>query len=326
MKKGIIISVQLISLAVILAVSSFAWFQISIQNNLSPVDVPTKDGGEFVFSKNQYVEEALAPAKLKKGVLSGQTDSKWKIDGIEVPTGEALLPRTKIDDETGYTIYDVSSEGKMQFKADGYQDYFEYPATIIYSQYRFIASGSNMKFSFDVYYPKLNAVIKENEVIDEEKLATDFNKLTQVDALSFNFFVTPYDSLYTLTEEELQSASTSIGTSNSGKKTIENVLSNKVTESGKYMDLYGKEPLITVNGANPEAKETQVKSARISSTKQNSDPTKQFYSFSLKELDTLKYSGYNLIVEAYYSLPDMLIEGNVPLNGEFLLYFNVSKV
>lgn len=317
MKKSIVIAIQLMSLSAILAVSTFAWFKVTFNSGQPTVTIPTDDkGSEFVFAKNEFIEEALAPAKLKKGVLSGA----GKIDENDVPTGEGLLPRTKVVD--GKTVYDVTDDGRMQFKNDAnLDDYFEYPSTLIYSQYRFIASGENMRFTFEVYYPKLNETIDDEAELDISK----FNKLKQIETLNFNFFVTPYESTYTLSQEELQKASTSIGTANAGKITIENTLANKVTSSTDHMILCGKGTPINIDGTG-SSKENQVKSGRINTVKNKNASTNSYtYTFELTNLPVTQFAGYNLIVEAYYALPDMLIDGNVPLNGEFVLMFNVSR-
>ena len=112
-----------------------------------------------------------------------------------------------------------------------------------------------MRFTFEVYYPKLNESINDEEAVD----ITKFDKLKQIEALNFNFFVTPYESTYTLTQEELQNASTSIGSANMGKITIENTLANKVTDSENHMILCGKGTPINVDGTDFNKKEEQVK-------------------------------------------------------------------
>lgn len=337
MKKSIVIAIQLMSLSAILAVSTFAWFKVTFNAGQNTITIPTDDtGSEFVFAKNQMIEEALAPAKLKKGVLSDVTNGVATIDGHDTLTGKYLLPGIKTNDQ-GYTEYCVE-EGRMKFQTnpDPNKDlntYFDYPSTLIYSQYRFMASGPNMRFTFGVYYPKLDVALNEDGevigndgnpvVINKDNISTYYNRLEQIEALNFNFFVTPYDNTYTLNDEELQKASTSIGTANAGKITIENTLSNKVKESGKNMILCGKGATpIDINGASASAKEEQVKSGRIESTKNEVDKT---YKIELTNLPITQFAGYNLIVESYYALPDMLVEGNLPLSCKFLLLFNVEK-
>ncbi len=323
MKKSILFIAEISSLAVLLAVSSFAWFQITTNiNNPDNLVINTKDEAEFIFAKNEFIDEALAPAKLKKGVLVKDESNNWTFDGTnKVPTGTDLLPKTTTGDSG--TEYFVNSEGRMVSKTVNgidYSEYFDYPSTVVYSQYRFIAFSKEITFNFDVYYPKISTQIDYDKTLTKADLDRDFIKFTQEGALTFNFFVIPYHDDYTLTPDELRIASTSIGTANAGKKTIENVLVNHNTNAVQTngMKLCGMD-----SGVISAKQESDI--VRINATKPTDATTNPYsYTFSLKNLPISDYSGYNLIVETYYSVADMFVDSNIPLSGEFVLNFKVN--
>lgn len=286
MKKFTLLSVSLLSLSIVMAVSSFAWFQLKNNGQLNE-DIPTKGGIEILFSQIGDVDEAMMPASLKKGVVS---NVDGLIDGSEyVPSGEDLLPK-KVDYE--YPAGSLITENK----------YLEYPASIVYNQFQFLSTYDSVSFKFFVRYFNVN-----------DPLDTDIElltKFTQGEALTFNFFLLDTK----LTDQELESIST-----------VKNSINDKVTvESLFVLKTNTDDDFKLNNSGNISTKELTKEQVRNNyCITSNFDSTDSSYNFELTNLT--KNKDYYLIVESYYSLPDQMIEGNLPLTGKFVLDINYSQ-
>jgi hypothetical protein len=246
-----------------------------------------RGGIEILFSQIGDVEEAMMPASLKKGVVS---NIDGLIDGSEyVPSDEDLLPK-KVDYE--YPAGSLITENK----------YLEYPASIVYNQFQFLTTYNSVSFKFFVRYFNVN-----------DPLDTDIElltKFTQGEALTFNFFLLDTK----LTDQELKSIST-VKNSINDKVTVESLFVLKTNTDDKFK---------LNNSGNVSTKELTKEQVRNNyCITSNFDSTDSSYNFELTNLT--KNKDYYLIVESYYSLPDQMIEGNLPLTGKFVLDINYSQ-
>ena len=288
MKKFTLLSVSLLSLSVLMAVSSFAWFQLKNNGQLGE-DIPTKGGIEILFSQIGDVEEAMMPASLKKGVVS---DVNGLIDGEEyVPSNEELLPK-KTNYEYDYVGGNLVTDNK----------YLEYPASIVYNQFQFASIYEAVSFKFFVRYFNVNDSL--DKPIDE------LTKFTQEGALTFNFFLLDTK----LTDDELESIST-VKNNVSEKVTVEHLFEEKAKSDEKFK--------INIQGTKSDANLTKEQVRTNYCISSNFDESDYSYNFNLTGLTT--NTDYYLIVESYYSLPDQMIEGNLPLTGKFVLDINYSQ-
>ena len=288
MKKISLITVSLFSLSVIMAVSSFAWFQLKNNGQLG-IDVNTQDGLEIFFSQTSTVDEAMMPAKLKKGVVSNESGL---IDGEEiVPKGREVLP--KVDSDYNYVINGNSFVSQSE--------YLEYPASIVYNQFELESAFTDLTFTFIVRYFN----------VDDDP-STDISTLDsfmQTEALTFNFFVMNQK----LTNEELDTIST-IKDEASSKVTVDKFLSNKATDLDSTFALKNG-----VNISDSDLTPAEVDSYRLSSTGDNQ--TGIYTVDVVVEQNVTQY----LLIESYYSVPDALIEGNLPLTGKFVLDISYAQ-
>lgn len=283
MKKFTLLSVSLLSLSIVMAVSSFAWFQLKNNGQLD-VDIHTQDGLEIFFSQTGTVDEAMMPAKLKKGVVS--SDSGIIDGGEEVPKGPSVLP--KIDGDYNYVISGNEFVSK--------NEYLEYPASIVYNQFEIESDYIELTFTFKVRYYNV-----DDEVGDDVDSLDIFK---QVDALTFNFFLMNQE----LTDAELDTISTIKSTADT-KVPVEKFLSEKTKEFDTLFALM-KGDNVSNGGIEPN----EVEAFRHTSS---GDKETGVYTVDVKlaDVDLTHY----LLIESYYSVPDALIEGNLPLTGKFVL-------
>lgn len=292
MKKISMLSLSILSLTVVLTVSSFAWFKLLNEGKLN-VNIPTKTGVDIYFSQVDSQEGAMMPAKLKKGVLNGSDD--FYINGQDkVPFGEEVLP--EIDDDYNYII----DEGTFKPK----NRYLEKPASIVYNQFElYIPSqdhdnlNTNLSFSFFVKYYEVDQ--------DEETEVYDLKTFMQTEALAFNFYVLKNNKL---TKDQLNSISTA---------------DQNIVDKIKLEKLFFNEN-ITLN--NDEIFGSLVNFTDIKSYQYQAVGNNQTgeYTFNIKNLN--RDEKYSLLIESYYSLPDALIDGNLPLTGKFVLNMSYKIV
>lgn len=286
MKKFTLLTVSLFSLSVVMAVSSFAWFQLKNNGQLNE-DIPTKGGIEILFSQIGDVDEAMMPASLKKGVVS---NVDGLIDGSEyVPSDEELLPK-KVDYEYPDNKLTTDSE------------YLDYPASIVYNQFQFLTVYEGVSFEFFVKYFNVNDPIDTN--ID------DLTIFTQPKALTFNFFLLDTK----LTDAELESIST-VKNSVDSKVTIESLFESKAKEDETFK--------LNKAGVKSDSNLTKAQVRNNYCIPSEFNENDYCYYFDLTNLTANKE--YYLIIESYYSLPDQMIEGNLPLTGKFVLDINYSQ-
>lgn len=296
MKKMTLFIISIICLVTTLVVSSFAWFAIG-NNGILSKEVSTGRQVAIYFSESGTNEEAMVPAKLKEGVLNehGYVQGSGN-EGIPVPTGRECLPL--VDENYKYVLTNSNLTTHVN-KTTG-DSYLETPATIVYSQFQVVLndynenpSNKNMNIKFDVKYYNVDEIGK-----DVGKLTS----FTQTDALTFNFFVLETE----LTEEQLQTISTKLNSA-LNITTIEDFLvTNKETVRVRKDDM--------VSSEDPNFSLETVESYRY-----ESEVIEGSTSYNLTLRNIVPNQIYYILIESYYSVPDQLVEGNLPLTGKFVL-------
>ncbi len=309
MKKLRLIIVTIICLVTTLVVSSFAWFAIG-NNGVKSHDIVTGRQVAIYFSESGTNEEAMVPAKLKEGVLNDSGYIKGvgedPENDIKVPTGRSCLPQI---DENDYR-YVLTNNNLTPCVDEKTGDcYFEYPATIVYSQFDLILNDNlnqypvNQKLSikFDVKFYNVDD--------PEETEVRDLNPFTQTEALAFNFFVLETQ----LTNEQLKSISTKLD-SDINITTIEDFLI-----TNKNTIVAHKDSMTSDNDPNYSLE--TVGSYRYATTVPNDSTT---YNVTINNM--VPNQTYYILIESYYQVPDQLVEGNLPLTGRFVLDLTYNSV
>lgn len=297
MKKLRLIIISIICLVTTLVVSSFAWFAIG-NNGLLSTPVSTGRQVAIYFSESGTNEEAMVPAKLKEGVLNehGYVQGSGN-EGIPVPTGRECLPL--VDEDYKYVL--TNSNLTTCVNETTGDSYLESPATIVYSQFELVIndyeenpSNQRVNIKFDVKYYNVDD--------DTGIEISDLTSFTQTDALTFNFFILENK----LSEEQLKTISTKLNSS-LNITTIEDFLvTNKETISVHKNDITSKmDPNFTVDRVNDYRYESEV----------IQDST----SYNITIDNIVSNQMYYILIESYYSVPDQLVEGNLPLTGKFVL-------
>ena len=330
MKKMLTISISLMCLSIALAVGSFAWYKLP-NKGLPEATIKTKDQRiNISFALVDSGDASLIPAKLHKGVIN---DSFGHVEGQDdiyrVPTGRGCLPQIFEEPDPkkpGVTPdFNYIKDSKGEFltrksvdKSGNEVDYLVKPATIAYNQFEFqIASGQNdppgkkyaMQFNFQVKYANVDQDINDTEHL---------NSFTQTEALSFNFFFMKGNGLK--------------GTEVKRISTIDNKATDKITVQRALYDSKDQIKLISKAGTLSDStlKINQIDSQyRYEPVMTKVDPDdinspETVYSFELSNLDPdIKYTA---LLETYYRLPGALIKGNLPLTGQFVIFFNSKEI
>ena len=298
MKKLRLIIISIVCLVTTLVVSSFAWFAIG-NNGILSTPVSTGRQVAIYFSESGTNEEAMVPAKLKEGVLNehGYVYGNEE-NGIPVPTGRDCLPQ--IDANYKYVLTNNNLTTHVDHVTG--DSYLESPATIVYSQFNVVIndyvnenpSNQILNIKFDVKYYNVD------EKTDKE--ISELTSFTQTEALAFNFFILETE----LTEDQLKTISTKLNSS-LNITTIEDFLvTNKETVIVHKDDMNSKEdPNFNVNTVDNYRYKSEVieNSTSYNITVENIVPNQMYY----------------VLIESYYSVPDQLVEGNLPLTGKFVL-------
>lgn len=306
MKKMRLIMVTIVCLIATLVVSSFAWFSIGNNGIFShPVSTMNKLVIDFTISGNNG--EAMMPAKLKKGVIN---DPSGTIVGENelVPKDRRVLP--KYDENTWK--YELNEE-KNAFIPQS--EYLETPATIVYSQFEIEvldnehASGTkDVTLTFQVKYYNIE------QLNDETVTINDLSYLKQIGALAFNFFVVENDG--GLSSEELITISTHKGEITESR-TIEDFIVSRNTDQDETNNilLHSKEG----SSSNKVTSCESVGAYRHEVEPLKDDEGKYTYEYSVTFEEFNINQKYYILLESYYSVPDALVEGNLPLTGRFVL-------
>lgn len=298
MKKLRLIIISIVCLVTTLVVSSFAWFAIG-NNGILSTPVSTGRQVAIYFSESGTNEEAMVPAKLKEGVLNenGYVYGDEE-NGIPVPTGRDCLPQ--IDANYKYVLTNNNLTTHLDHVTG--DSYLESPATIVYSQFNVVIndyvnenpSNQILNLKFDVKYYNVD------EKTDKE--ISELTSFTQTEALAFNFFILETE----LSENQLKTISTKLN-STLNITTIEDFLvTNKETVIVHKDDMNSKEdPNFNVNTVDNYRYKSEVieNSTSYNITVENIVPNQMYY----------------VLIESYYSVPDQLVEGNLPLTGKFVL-------
>ena len=294
MKKIRLIIVTIICLVTTLVVSSFAWFAIG-NNGVLSSDIETKNQLVINFASSGSNQEAMMPAKLKKGVINGP---EGYIEGT-IESGlkdDALLPKKE---NWSY----VKENGQLISNSE----YISTPATIVYSQFELnIGSGEengykDLNLSFKVRYYNVDQI---KEGVNKTPIA-DLPLFEQMEALQFNFFIV--EQAGGLTDEQLIEISTNKGTVESNKTIEEFMVKEDVIFHSIDGSSHGEELTLENVGAN------------ISNYRQAAsiDEVNKTYSIRFKNIKINQT--YYILLESYYNIPDALVEGNLPLTGQFVL-------
>lgn len=303
MKKMRLIIVTIICLVTTLVVSSFAWFAIG-NNGILSTDIETRNQLVIDFSLTGSNSEAMMPAKLKKGVINNPSGGIIG-NSVSVPSGPDVLP--KKDSSWKYVVENGSLVSNSE--------YLDTPATIVYSQFALTIESTSetgykdLEFSFKVRYYNVDQ-IKDGE------LKTPIDRLPifeQMNALAFNFYV--IESTGGLTEEQLNKISTNKGTVETNETIEEFMIS---TDSVKF---HSNDCVDHLNGLDLKDDMALIEKIIYS-----------YYRYPAKaiELNEDKYFNvsitniklnqtYYVLLESYYNIPDAMVEGNLPLTGQFVL-------
>lgn len=297
MKKLRLIIISIVCLVTTLVVSSFAWFAIG-NNGLLSTPVSTGRQVAIYFSESGTNEESMVPAKLKEGVLNehGYVYGDEE-NGIPVPTGRDCLPQ--IDENYKYVLTNNNLTTHVDHVTG--DSYFETPATIVYSQFEIVfndynnpnPSNQRLSLKFDVKYYNVD---------DSGKEISELTSFTQTEALAFNFFILETE----LTEDQLRTISTKLNSA-LNITTIEDFLvTNKDTVIVHKNDMNSQQDQnFTVE---------TVDNYRYKSTVM---PASTSYNITVDNI--VPNQIYYVLIESYYSVPDQLVEGNLPLTGKFVL-------
>lgn len=298
MKKLRLIVISIVCLVTALVVSSFAWFVIG-NNGILSTPVSTGRQVAIYFSESGTNEEAMVPAKLKEGVLNenGYVYGDEE-NGIPVPTGRDCLPQ--IDANYKYVLTNNNLTTHVNHVTG--DSYLETPATIVYSQFNVVINDyvnenpSNviLNIKFDVKYYNVD------EKTDKE--ISQLTSFTQTEALAFNFFILETE----LTEDQLKTISTKLNSS-LNITTIEDFLVTNKDSIIVHKDNMNsdEDPNFNVNTVDNYRYKSKVieNSTSYNITVENIVPNQMYY----------------VLIESYYSVPDQLVEGNLPLTGKFVL-------
>jgi len=296
-KKIRLIIVTIVCLVTTLVVSSFAWFAIG-NNGLLSDPIETRNQLVIDFAPAGSNEEAMMPAKLKKGVINSP-EGTIVGNSESVPKGSALLP--KHDDDWNYVVENG------QLITDN--QYLDTPATIVYSQFALEIGSADetgykdLLITFRVRYFNVNQ-IKDGE---NKTPIADLPLFEQMDALAFNFFLLEDEE--GLLEEQLATISTNQGTVESNK-TIERFMIEQQNNIS-FRTIDGKADNSELTADNIETK--------ISNYRQEAIGDEESYKFTVTFYNIHLNQTYHILLESYYNVPDALVEGNLPLTGQFVL-------
>ena len=237
------------------------------------------------------------PAKLKKGVIN--SPEGFIVGNSErVPKGSALLPSH--DDEWNYVVENG------QLITDN--QYLETPATIVYSQFALEIGSANesgykdLIISFKVRYFNVDQ-IKEGE---NKTPIAELPLFEQMDALAFNFFILEDNGL---SEEQLAIISTNKGTVETNKP-IERLM----VEQKEDLKFHSSNGILDNSQLDFDNIGDNIESYR--KTADIDEENKIFtVTFNNVEMNETHY----ILLESYYNVPDALVEGNLPLTGQFVL-------
>lgn len=310
MKKIRLVIVSMICLVATLVVSSFAWFSIG-NNGIFSEGVETDNQLIIDFAAAGSNKEAMMPAKLKKGVINSPQGT---ITGQSerVPMGMDVLP--KHDSNWHYVVENDSLVSQSE--------YLETPATIVYSQFELTLESNSdsgykdLEFSFVVKYYNVDQV-KDGELKTPIAQLPVFN---QMDALAFNFFVVEDKGL---TQEQLDVISTNKGSARSNRTIEEFMVAESEKEENEKVKFHSKDQVDHLSQLNLESPniENDIKNVIYNNYRYSANATstneKDYYSVSITNLEVNKK--YFILLESYYNLPDAMVEGNLPLTGQFVL-------
>lgn len=299
MKKIGIIMMTIISLITTMVVSSFAWFQLK-NNGVFSTDISTRKEIAIYFSEDGTNGEYMTPAKLKKGVINNQYGS---ISGNSEEPDKRLVDENVLPkfDEVNY-VYEINNDHLV-----ARNEYFETPATIVYSQFSVQMSTSDATSNLPKETLSLEFNVKYFNVDANDETIGSAVEFEQMDALQFNFFLLEHE----LTSEQLSAISTHVG----------EVDKNQMIE--KYVVDNGILLRNDLGPANLEDLTYQdVKDYRYESRIQKIDGKDKYtVSFSGLEVNRIYY----VLIESYYRVPDELVRGNLPLTGKFVLDMKYSS-
>ena len=309
MKKLRLIIISIICLVTTLVVSSFAWFSIG-NNGIFSQPVETNNQLLIDFAAAGSNHEAMMPAKLKKGVINHPSGTISKNESV--PTGSDVLPKKE---NWKYVV----ENGQLVSNSE----YLDTPATIVYSQFALTLASTteegykDLEFSFKVRYYNVDQ-IKDGELKTPIK---DLPVFEQMNALAFNFYVV--ETSGGLTEDQLNLISTNKGTVESNI-TIEEFMITK-----KNVSFHSKDGVDHLSGLTLQSE--NIEQTIYSNYRYDADAVEinedKYYSVSITNLKVNQ--SYYILLESYYNVPDALVEGNLPLTGQFVLdisYHPVSAV
>ena len=313
MKKLRLVIVAIVCLVATLVVSSFAWFSIG-NNGILSTNVGTKNQLVIDFSNMGTNDESMMPAKLKKGVInhpSGTIGFDSEGEPISVPKGTDVLPAK--DGDWKY----ITSNGQLTTTSE----YLEVPATIVYSQFGLTLNltptqeeptNKDVYFSFVVRYYNVDQVSDINEGLEKTPLH-QLPIFGQIGALQFNFFL--IETSGGLTEEELVTISTHTGEV-SENRTIEEFIASRNNDNDESNDL-------TLHSKTGECSKP-IRCEDVDSYRHTASPLKDqqgndtsTYTVSFEDIEINQT--YYILLESYYNVPDAMVEGNLPLKGQFVL-------
>lgn len=297
MKKMRLIIVTIICLVTTLVVSSFAWFAIG-NNGILSSDIETRNQLVIDFASAGSNAEAMMPAKLKKGVINNPSGGIVG-NSVSVPTGPDVLP--KKDSNWNYVVENGSLVSNSE--------YLETPSTIVYSQFELTIGSQDeegykdLVFTFNVKYYNVDQ-IKDGEL---KTPIADLPEFKQMNALAFNFYI--IEDAGGLSEQQLIEISTNKGTVETNR-TIEEFLVNEditlhpLTGTAKGDDL-------TIENVG-----SQINNYRHPA---NAILQNDLSYFSVSISNIKLNQTYYVLLESYYNIPDAMVEGNLPLTGQFVL-------
>lgn len=315
-----------IGLVATLVVSSFAWFTM-VNNGQLNINVPTtvEDGITFATADYAELEGSLLPAVIKKGVInnhqdynSGEGYQTGNLDIIDLPYKDELLPlRDNYTDTYGntlYTTYRMDETGK-EFESPSV--YLKSPATVVYRQMPMsIGSTSettkSANFTMHVqYYDLLNQA----------------QELPQSDALCFRFYL--FENLATgkdgagLEDSDLNTITTRMaGNDNSSKQTFDQFF--YLNRDRFNLIRFGQEGTIYTVMAEEKFQYNHLDMYRITPVVSIVEGNYFTMNFTLSGLNV--NTKYTMLFEAYYSLPDELLDGNLYLTQKINIIIQYSVV
>ena len=296
MKKLNLIAVSILGLVTVLTVSSFAWFQLK-NNGILSTNVGTANKVVIHFSESGTNGESMVPAKLKKGVINSPSGTIVGNEASDL-VGKKLLPKTE-----NYQYVIENSNFVTQ------SEYLEHPASIVYSQFESMFTNSDSTDTPQTF--TLSFPVKYFNV--DESVDTPINDLTtflQVDALTFNLFVFTRE----LTSEELRTLTTN------SDSAINNVTIEKfIIDNQASLGVHSNEGIGGLG-------EVEITTSNVESYRYNIRTTGESTTYSVRIENLAPSQIYYFLIESYYSLPDKLIEGNLPLTGKFVLNLTYSQV